>query len=52
MTKYAAVIALAGFLSAGSLLTAKTVTVTLKDAKGQVMNKYASEMQRYQRRNG
>ena len=35
MIKHAAVIALAGFFSAGSLLAAKTVIVSLKDAKGQ-----------------
>lgn len=35
MIKHAAVIALAGFLSAGSLFAAKSVTVSLKDAKGQ-----------------
>jgi Cu-Zn family superoxide dismutase len=35
MTKHAVVIALAGILSTGSLLAAKTVTVALKDAKGQ-----------------
>jgi Cu-Zn family superoxide dismutase len=35
MIKHAAVIALAGFLSAGSLFAAKTVIVNMKDAKGQ-----------------
>lgn len=35
MIKHAAVLALAGCLSAGSLFAAKSVTVSLKDAKGQ-----------------
>ena len=35
MNKHAAVLALAGLLSAGSLFAAKTATVSLKDAKGQ-----------------
>ncbi len=35
MIKHAAVLALAGLLSAGSLFAAKSVTVSLKDAKGQ-----------------
>jgi Cu-Zn family superoxide dismutase len=35
MIKHASVIALAGFLTAGSLFAAKTVTVSLKDSKGQ-----------------
>jgi Cu-Zn family superoxide dismutase len=34
MIKYAAVVALAGFLGSGSLLVAKTKVVELKDAKG------------------
>jgi hypothetical protein len=35
MIKHAAVLALAGFLSAGSLFAAKSVTVSLKDSKDQ-----------------
>ncbi len=37
MIKYAAVVALAGFLGSSSLLVAKTKTVELKDAKGMVI---------------